>query len=63
MSQALFVGSWEEDVGGMDGETEVGGGAACSVGGEPEGSEELSGLSQAGAGLGVGGMGSGAEDG
>lgn len=41
----------------------LGGGAACSVGGEPEGSEELSGLSQAGAGLGVGGMGSGAEDG
>ena len=51
-------------MGGADGEPEAGRrGAACGVDREPEGEEKLGGLSQAGAGLGVGGMGSRGKDG
>lgn len=50
-------------MGCVDGVAEAGGrGAACGAGGDP-GGEKLSGLSQAGAELGVGGMGSGTNDG
>lgn len=64
-SQGLAVGPARRDnVGSMDGEAE-GPPRGCSMkaDGEQEGGEKLCGLSQAGAGLSVGGIGSGAKDG
>lgn len=58
VSWGLPVGS-----GGVAGEAEAGKRwAACRADREPKGGEKLSGLSQAGAGLGVGGMGPGAKN-